>query len=263
MEDPHSPPPTPAQPVDPVDPADPANPAPAGDSGAESSPGYFNQSQLEEIALAEDVLAAGEDDKFAAALDGEGITADYLKTFAGRIAEARRRSTATGQTRDSARAATTHATGTQLALVEALQGLQSAARQKARMAQDPDDPTEPFTTDGYLIGERLNPSRAALLQNADTLLAKATADQLPGYPAAKLTKVAETIQAYRDDKTEQAGAQQTQESTRIDRDALLRRITSRRLAIQHAADRLWPYTRPVNRPIRKLFGLPLSRPMSR
>ena len=48
----------------------------------------------------------------------------------------------------------------------------------------------------------------------------------------------------------------------IARDALVRKINARRIAIQHAADALWPYTDSDNGPVRKLVKLPVDRPFN-
>ncbi len=38
-------------------------------------------------------------------------------------------------------------------------------------------------------------------------------------------------------------------------------LNTRRASIQHAADAVWPHSQETNRPIRKTFGLPLTRAM--
>ena len=42
---------------------------------------------------------------------------------------------------------------------------------------------------------------------------------------------------------------------------LLHVLNTRRASIQHAADAIWPHSQEANRPIRKTFGLPLTRAM--
>jgi len=42
----------------------------------------------------------------------------------------------------------------------------------------------------------------------------------------------------------------------------VRKINARRIAIQHAADALWPYTEEGNAPVRQLFKLPVDRPFN-
>ena len=49
---------------------------------------------------------------------------------------------------------------------------------------------------------------------------------------------------------------------RIARDNLVRKINARRMAIQHAADALWPYTDSDNTPTRRAFQLPPDRPFN-
>lgn len=38
-------------------------------------------------------------------------------------------------------------------------------------------------------------------------------------------------------------------------------LNTRRSSTQHAADAVWPHSQEANRPIRKTFGLPLTRAM--
>lgn len=241
-------------------PSVPGSTEPVAEETAPSPRGYFNQAQLDDLDLAERVLAAAR--THAPALATRQITTDYLAGFASSFEQARAKTTATGQAGDKTGAATLNATGTERALVIALQGIQSAAKQKHRMLAEDDDPATNFPTDGYLIASRLNPNRAALLQNAATLLTKAAQDQLPGYDATALATVRAALTAY---QAAEAGQQSTDEAGAADRtarDGLIKNINARRMAIQHAADALWPYTTPASRPTRKSFQLPLSRPFN-
>lgn len=149
--------------------------------------GYFNKAQLEDLDTAETVLAAAQ--KNTAALAKRDIDAAYLTGLDGIIKTARSRITATGQSSDTAQSANLSATGAERALVIALQGIQSAAKQKHKMLAEDDDPATNFPLDGYLIGKRLNRSHALLLQNADALIGKAKTDALPGYDAAAIKVV--------------------------------------------------------------------------
>lgn len=235
--------------------ADPATPETTG-----RPRGYFNQAQLEDLATAELLLAAAQahPDELAT----RDITAEYLTGFAAAITQARAKTTDTGQAADQGGAATLSALGAERALVVALQGIQAAAKQKHRMLAEDDDPATNFPTDGYLIGQRLNPNRATLLQNAATLLARARADALPGYPAAQIDIVADALATYQQAEVGQQTADEAGGADRNQRDGLIRKINARRMAIQHAADALWPYTAEGARPIRKSFQLPLTRPFN-
>ena len=242
--------PTPAP--EPSNTPEPAEPKP---------PGYFNQAQLEDIEIAEKVLTAARDHQLD--LDKKGIDSAYISGLAGFIEGARLKISQTGQAVDASEAATLNATGEERDLVVALQGIQSAAKQKHRMLAEDDDATTNFSTDGYLIGTRLNANRAILLQNADTLKNKAAADSLPGYKTPEaLAKIATDIAAYKTATATQSERDQDAAEDRIERDALVKKINARRTAIQHAADALWPYTTEANGPIRKRFKLQPDRPFN-
>ncbi|MFN0104801.1 MAG: hypothetical protein ACKV2U_22290, partial [Bryobacteraceae bacterium] len=139
-------------------PATPATPPAAEPAKAErKTPGYFTQAQLEDLALAEDVLAAAENTERAAALAVRQIDAAYVGGLATAIQQARAKTSDTGQSGDETLNATLNASGSERTLLIALQGIQSAAKQKKRMLEEDEDAATTFSTDGYLIGQRLNP----------------------------------------------------------------------------------------------------------
>ena len=149
------------------------------------------------------------------------------------------------------------------ALITALQGIPAAARQRHRKLAEDDNPATDFATDRYLIGQRLNPNRATLLQNAAALSGKATTDALPGYKTPKsLAAIGKAIGDYQSATATQAERELDAENDRIARDNLVCKINARRMAIQHAADALWTYTDPDNTPTRKAFQLPPDRPFN-
>ena len=233
----------------------------SGQAGNERRPpGYFNQAQLLDIALAEDVLKAAGNPSRAAALAEREIDAQSVGKFAALIQEAREKTTATGQAGDQTTAATLQATGSERALVIALQGIQSAAKQKKRMLEVDSGTNQSLSLEGYLIGKRLNANRPALLQNAEALIRKAKTDSLPGYGPAGIKAVEDALKAYRDAEGGQQEATEDAGDERLLRDKLVAKINSHRIAIQHAADALWPYTDQENRNVRRSFKLPLARP---
>lgn len=246
----------PEQPANP--PATPAAPAP------KTQPrGYFNQAQVEDIQLAEDIATAAGADAHQTALATQEITAEYVAGEVGFIAEARAKMAETGQANSGQQPASLNADEAERALITVLQAIQSGAKQKHRMLAEDDDPATNFSTDGYLIGQRLNPNRALLLQNADTLKGKAGTDQLPGFKTPEtLATIPAAIKAYKDATADHAEAEEDAAQDRIARDALVRKINARRMAIQHAADALWPYTAETSRPIRRRFSLPPDRPFN-
>jgi len=221
---------------------------------------YFNQGQLEDIKLAESVLDAATAN--AQAVADRDIDAAFLGGYSEVISEARSRSSRSLEEVSDSEQATLESNKTAANLHTALQAIQSAAKQKHKMLATDGDPETNFPTDGYLIGARLNGSRANLLQSADTLIARAKSDSLPGYKTpAQIAAVENLLEKYRDDKSAQQESNRSKEISRLTRDDLMSTLNIRRSAIQHAADALWPWSVESNRPTRKTFGLPLTRPM--
>ncbi len=237
----------------------PATPTPLPAPIHEQPPGYFNQAQLDDITSAEELLAVAGSDAHKARLGAEGFgdaERTLLRTATG---QARTKTTETGQAGDKKRAASLNAQGAQRDLIEMLHGIQSAAKQKKRLLDADEDAATTFSLEGYLIGTRLNPNKATLIQNAVALLAKATADALPGFDAARLGLVATAITDYKDSKDEQAGANEDAGGERIARDKIIKRINALCAAMQHAADRAYPYTVEENAPARTSFKLAVDR----
>jgi hypothetical protein len=239
--------------------APPADPAAATPS-APAARGYYQKAQLEDLALGESVLAAARLN--AAALDEQDITALYLDGFDTVVKESRQRASESGQAKETSKAATDLTGQAAADLAAALQKIQSSAKQKHKMLDEDGDPATNFPTDGYLIGTRLDANRAILLQSGDTLVLRAKADSLPGFKTAeKITVVEDLLAAYRGKSGDQQETLKEKEIARLDRDELLHILNTRRSSIQHAADAVWPHSQETNRPIRKTFGLPLTRAM--
>ncbi|MEO5715598.1 MAG: hypothetical protein ABIT37_19120 [Luteolibacter sp.] len=235
----------------------PATGSPAEKSATRS---YFNQAQLDDIKLAEDVKAAALAN--ATAVEDRDIDAAYLTGFSDVVAEARSRATKTGIDAEESAAATLESTKAATSLLTGLQAVQSAAKQKHKMLSEDGDPDTNFATDGYLIGTRLDSSRASLLQSATTLIGRAKADALPGYKKPEqITALEDLLSAYRGEKETQQEATRTKELSRLSRNDLMHTLNVRRAVIQHAADALWPWSLESSRPTRKTFGLPLTRPL--
>ena len=246
----------PDQPTTP--PATPTPPAP------KTQPkGYFNQAQLQDIQTAADLLPVARRDQHKDPLATKDITAAYLTGLETAIGEARQKMADTGQANSGQQPATLNATDAERALITVLQGIQSAAKQKHRMLAEDDDDATNFATDGYLIGQRLNPNRATFLQNAATLQSQAGTDDLPGFktPAA-LQAIASAIATYKAATATQQESDEQAGQDRIARDKLVKKINARRIALQHAADALYPYTDPDNLPTRRAFQLPPDRPFN-
>lgn len=139
-----------------------------------------------------------------------------------------------------------------------MQSVQSGAKQLARMAEVKG---ATFSTADYLFGQDLNASRAMMLQNAKHLRAKAVADALPGWDAARLEKYDLVVQAFSAAEAEQSVGKEASGHSRIGRDELIHLLNSARLVIQHAIDSTFTHRDPAHAPVRRTFELPAHRPM--
>jgi hypothetical protein len=152
------------------------------------------------------------------------------------------------------------------ALEAGLRKIQSSAKQKFKMLAEDGDPSTNFPLDGYLIGARINTSRAliALIARATVaLIARATVDDLPGFGTPeKINAIQNLFTAYKDTEGEKQESSEGKGLARLNRDELIDTLNSRRSAIQHAADAIWPYTEVLTRPIRSSFQIPTARPLS-
>ncbi|MFZ4767835.1 MAG: hypothetical protein ACOYMN_23045, partial [Roseimicrobium sp.] len=171
------------------------------------------------------------------------IRRSRLWTLKGQYAimEARRRLTEAGQSTDASKAANKKASDKKTKLVQALQGIQSGAKQWHKMLAEDDDPNTNFALDGYLIGERLDLSHDALMQKAEALIVKVKADKLPGYDdAADIKTEEDELEVYRVSETRvrEHGSDQVGDTT--SRDKLMKPINTLRSATYHAAEAIWP-----------------------
>jgi hypothetical protein len=241
----------------------PEEPTPQPDPAPDAprTRGYFNKEQLEDIDEADSVLTAAR--SYAVEMADQGISAAYVESFAAVIAEAQNRTANAGLTKDQAETDTAESLASAKALEAGLRKIQSSAKQKFKMLADDGDPATNFPLDGYLIGARINTSRAVLVQSATALIARATADDLPGFTTPeKINAIQTLLNTYKDSEEEQQGSGEGKGLTRLSRDELIDTLNTRRSAIQHAADAIWPYTEALTRPIRSSFQIPTARPLT-
>ena len=187
---------------------------------------------------------------------------EYLDSYETIIGEAHARTTAAGLTKDQAKTETTEALAAAETLRIALQKIQSFAKQKFKMLAEDGDPETNFPLDAYLIGNRIAANRATLCQSAVSLIKRATDDSLPGFKTQEKVDAVQTLlDKYKTTGDLRQEGTVEKEIARLTRDQLIDVLNTRRSAIQHAADAIWPYTDEMNRPIRKSFEIPLSRPL--
>jgi hypothetical protein len=143
-------------------------------------------------------------------------------------------------------------------LVLALQGVQNGAKRKWGRK-----PGEKDKLKAYYVGVTLrNLSTAELAEAADTILQQARLTTLPDVSAAELTALDAAIVAWKAANEAQALAQTTASTAHTSADALAKSILDRRIELQLAADKAFPYDETTNASLRKEFGLPKNGPYS-
>jgi chromosome segregation ATPase len=181
------------------------------------------------------------------------ISAQFLSQFETDIAACKASVGKANEMTNQIRLATEAESEARDALLAALKEIQTAAKQKyARNA--------PLRMKDYLVSERLDPNRAALVQAADSILAKLTSDTLPGITPAKVTGLKTLRDAYVGANAAQADAQSKASTEREAIESAVASIADRRVQIQFAAEAEWPSDDKANAPIRREFVLPPDRP---
>ena len=142
-----------------------------------------------------------------------------------------------------------------LILLGDLRDLQGAAKQSF-------EKSNPLKLKEYLVGERIEQSRASLEESAGIIIAKADVDRPAGVDTSFILKSQGDLLVYNQEQTKQESEQSSAHGMRVQRDALLAQIMVDCRTIQIAADRAWPFQNKANAGIRREFLLPTRRPFA-
>ena len=215
--------------------------------------GPINQRLLDDIKRGEDVAVAALDIVWAAALTAEGVattaSADLTqlctdaRTLGGQLV------TAT-QVKESA---TQTELGAFKALMTALRGIQDRAKRK--FAGDA------ANQKAYFIGlETFGDNRTTLEQDAQTIIDRATADNLPGMTPAKLADATTELGLWKQADAAQTVAVNAHATLQTQFEAKVAAINGARRDIQIAGNTAKPYTDPANAAARRMLKLPPTTP---
>ena len=239
------------------------------------TPSTFNQSQLEDLETAEDIVKSARTDPYKTALAAREITTAVVDHLAELCFDARRRTAKVVREETAGETLTLRAAGRERELVILLQEIQAAAKQKYARR-------EPSRLQDFFIGDRLNPNEATLHQNAFSIAELLTpqtgtdlataSERLPGITLAKIDRLRSLINLPPTGSSSSSASSSSSTSDtlippdavadRAERDLLIGEINDRRMEIQFAADAAYPYTDSRNVEARRAFQLPLSRPIS-
>lgn len=224
-------------------------------TGSPRERGEFNKEVEVELSKASEICTAAQKAAYAGPLDSRHIDAAFVTALINLIAVAGQKSQGAVACDSAARDATQAEAAAAGTLVSSLQTIQGAARLQHL-------PEQPALLEGYLVGERLDPSRPVLERSAQTLIDKANEERPGGLDTAFIEKVKTQRTAYVNRGTTQGGEESKGAQDRATRDALLKDIIAKRKKIQYAADTLWPSKQPASVQARKDFKLPRNRPYS-
>ncbi len=239
-----------------ADPTPTPTPTPTPGPAPKPAPkrGIINQSLLDELTLAEAILAAAKPAARTTKLAAGGIPAAKITALTNAIAAARTLAAQATQGTTGKQGATTEESDRMDDLINKIQEVQKRARQKY-------DATTPVRLKDYAVGQQFYNSRSLLEQTAATILEKLKTDTLPGIDAAKVTALATALADYQNVQGSQSGAQSDATTARKNLETAVADIMAQRREIQFAADAEWPHTAVANAGIRAEFNLPPDRVM--
>ena len=217
--------------------------------------GIINQKNLDGLDKAGLVTVAAKKADYAPLLTARDITGVFVTQLDTDIAACQARIGKAIDLTSDIRTATDAEAQAQSNLITALKEVQAAAKQKYSR-------TTPAQMKDYFVGEKLDTSRATLVQIADSISEKLKTDTLPGIDAAKVTALKTLRDAYTAANSGQGDVQSKATTERNGIEADVKSITDRRVQIQFAADAQWPANGNGHTAIRREFQLPTDRPFS-
>ena len=215
--------------------------------------GLINQKLLDALDKAGLISLAATKPDYAPLLARRDITGEFLTDFQSDITACKARIGKAIDFTSDIRDATEAEAKAQAKLIASLKEVQAAAKQKYSRSA-------PAQMKDYYVGEKLDASRAALVQAADSVAEKFKTDTLPGIDAAKIANLKILRDAYIAANAAQSDAQSKASRERGSIEADVKSITDRRVQIQLAADAEWPASNSSSAPVRREFQLPPDRP---
>ena len=216
--------------------------------------GIVNQRQAQSLTKAEQAATAAKHPDNMPALTARDITPAVADALLADVDAAREKVAEAVVSTTARKNATAEEKKAAETLLAGLQEVQKAAKQKYSR-------TNRIALGDYFVGQHLNGNRANLLQTSQALLDKLGTDTLPGFTAAKKTKLKNARQAWVDRNDEQQVHATAALTARAEIKTMLKSIEDRRIAIQLAADAEWPHTDEVHVGIRKEFAMATKRPV--
>jgi len=241
----------------PTPPAPPASPPP---SNVGQPPGDFNNGQLDSIRKSEGLARTAQKAAYTPVLITDGMEADTPTKLLAQCQLWHELSSKALNASNDKEKHTGLGDDEEISLKREVEFLRGKAR--LQINKHPEWKAAEITAfkARYFIGTDIFASRALAEQSAGTLIANATADQLPGVTPARLTQAATALTKYIGTEAPQSDAQSAATQHRTERDAAFAEALRLRHDIQFAADTAWPWWDDANAATRREFLLPAGRP---
>lgn len=227
-------------------------PTPAPNDPPKHTRSPLNQALVDELSLAEQLIATGAKPAYAAKLADEEIDADFLTDLSAKIAEADALVGSTTGKKADKKGITQQEKTLKDALLEELASIQKRVKRKYKSTDDPQ-------REKYFIGERIDSNRGLLERATRAVLKALETDTLPGLKPAHITSLSDALAAYIAIQGGQTGGQSDASSDRTTLESRVKVIAELRREIQYAADILWPASKKAHAAIRTEFQIPPDR----
>ncbi len=236
--------------------ADPT-PTPPPEEKKKRTRNQVNQAIVKELDKADQLCLTAKKEDYADKLRARDLDSDFISSLSDDVTAARAKISSAVNETSAKTGATADEANASKALLQALQEVQAAAKQKYGRSQ-------PKQLGAYHVNQRLDANRATLEQTSQDIIDKLSSDTLPGFTSGspKVANLTTLRTAYVNSKSPQMTARTAAVSDRKAVADLVKSITDRRIALQYAVDAEWPYSNPANAGIRTEFGLPPNRPFN-
>ena len=220
-----------------------------------SSRSDVNTKFLADIAEAEDVLAAAlEEEEYVTLLADEGIDQELLTRLGTATESSRELGHQVVASKAAKKRATRKENEAKDKLFAVLRKFQNRAKRKFRGNKE--------RLAAYRIGKAsFGANRVEFEQDAKVVIDLAEEDTLPGATPEKIAEARQNLADWKKaDDVQDVAVRKQSELVQKFEDAV-GAINGDRRDVQLAADAIWPFSEKTHVPVRRNFGLPLSRPM--
>ena len=224
-----------------------------------STPGIFDQGQLNTILKSEGIARAAQKANYTPLLTADGMEPDSPALLLAQCTLWREFSGNAVAATAGKEQHTGIGTDAETLLKREIEYLRGKARLKIN--KNPAWPASTVTAfkARYFIGSDIFDSRALAEQSARDIISHATADALPAVTPARIATASAALIAFIASESPQSDAQSEATKLRNQRDASFTEVLRLRHDIQLAADAAWPWWNDANLAERREFLIPAGR----